>query len=75
MPYISVRNPLDEAKDTLSSWDKCMAKSYCKWPVIVVIIVGVLFTVSMIFCIYKCGKCATCCCCCNCCSCCAPSGG
>lgn len=52
-----------------------MAKSYCKWPVIVVIIVGVLFTVSMIFCIYKCGKCATCCCCCNCCSCCAPSGG
>lgn len=75
MPYIAIRDPLAEAKDTLSSWDKCMAKSYCKWPVIVVIIVGVLVILSTAFCIYQCGKCATCCCCCNCCSCCRSSGG
>lgn len=24
------QNPLDEAKNTLSSWDNCMAKAYCK---------------------------------------------
>ncbi|OQE14407.1 hypothetical protein PENFLA_c038G01219 [Penicillium flavigenum] len=31
---------LESVPDTFSSWDKCMAKSYCKWPVIVGIIVG-----------------------------------
>jgi hypothetical protein len=30
MPYIAVRDPFADAKDTLSSWDKCMAKTYCK---------------------------------------------
>jgi hypothetical protein len=24
------QNPLDEARNTLSSWDNCMAKAYCK---------------------------------------------
>lgn len=27
---LATRNPLDDVKDTLSSWDKCMAKTYCK---------------------------------------------
>jgi len=27
---LAARNPLEDAKDTLSSWDKCMAKDYCK---------------------------------------------
>lgn len=27
---LAARNPLDDVKDTLSSWDKCMAKTYCK---------------------------------------------
>ncbi|ORX96681.1 hypothetical protein BCR34DRAFT_179135 [Clohesyomyces aquaticus] len=31
MPFLLVRNPFAEAKDTLSSWDKCMAKAYCKY--------------------------------------------
>ncbi|KAJ5545294.1 hypothetical protein N7535_006323 [Penicillium sp. DV-2018c] len=31
---------LKSVPSTFSSWDKCMAKSYCKWPVIVGIIVG-----------------------------------
>lgn len=30
MPYLAHRDALSEAKDTLSSWDKCMAKTYCK---------------------------------------------
>jgi hypothetical protein len=28
---IAARNPLADFKDTLSSWDKCMAKTYCKY--------------------------------------------
>ncbi|CAI7637582.1 unnamed protein product [Penicillium glandicola] len=31
---------LESVPSTFSSWDSCMAKSYCKWPVIVGIIVG-----------------------------------
>ncbi|KAH8717077.1 hypothetical protein GQ44DRAFT_712833 [Phaeosphaeriaceae sp. PMI808] len=32
MPYLySRQNPLDDAKTTFSSWDNCMAKSYCKY--------------------------------------------
>ena len=30
MPYLLPRDTLTEAKETLSSWDKCMAKSFCK---------------------------------------------
>jgi len=32
MPYLYARqNPLDDARNTLSSWDNCMAKNYCKF--------------------------------------------
>ncbi|KAJ5872093.1 uncharacterized protein N7529_004446 [Penicillium soppii] len=31
---------LESVPSTFSSWDKCMTKSYCKWPVIAGIIVG-----------------------------------
>jgi len=31
MPYLlAPRDPFADAKNTLSSWDNCMAKSYCK---------------------------------------------
>jgi hypothetical protein len=31
MPYLFARqNPFDDARNTLSSWDNCMAKAYCK---------------------------------------------
>jgi hypothetical protein len=31
MPYLYARqNPFDDARNTLSSWDNCMAKNYCK---------------------------------------------
>jgi hypothetical protein len=32
LPYLFARqNPLDDARNTLSSWDNCMAKNYCKF--------------------------------------------
>ncbi|KNG83509.1 hypothetical protein ANOM_008556 [Aspergillus nomiae NRRL 13137] len=65
---------LKSAPETLSSWDNCMAKSYCKWPVIVAIIVGALIVISILACIINCLCCGIQCCkCCGCCSCCCPS--
>lgn len=73
------RSAIDDvksAKSTFSSWDKCMQKSYCKWPVIIGIVIGVLIVGSILFCLARC----LCCgleCCCGCCSCfnrCCPSG-
>ncbi|CAI6339386.1 unnamed protein product [Periconia digitata] len=82
MPSLFVRqNPLDSVKDTLSSWDKCMAKAYCKkldrWPVIAAIIVGSLIVLTIVICVARCICCGVeiCSCCCKCCSCCCPSGG
>ncbi|KAL1960073.1 hypothetical protein VTO42DRAFT_245 [Malbranchea cinnamomea] len=66
-------SPIDDVKNTFSSWDSCMAKSYCKWPVIVAIIVGSLIVLGVAWCIIGC----LCCgynCCKSCCSCCCPSG-
>ncbi|KAH3910378.1 hypothetical protein HBH56_150880 [Parastagonospora nodorum] len=77
MPFLYARqNPLDDARNTLSSWDNCMAKAYCKWPVIIGIVVGGLIAFSVIFCIARCLCCAAECtiCCCKCCTCCCPSG-
>ncbi|KAF2839770.1 hypothetical protein M501DRAFT_991778 [Patellaria atrata CBS 101060] len=67
----------DDARDTLSSWDKCMDKNYCKWPVIVGIIIGSLILISVLICIIRCACCgAACCCSCmSCCTSCCPSGG
>ncbi|KAI9840716.1 MAG: hypothetical protein M1837_001339 [Sclerophora amabilis] len=39
---------LKRVPSTLSSWDKCMSKTYCKWPVIVTIIVGSVIALSII---------------------------
>ncbi|KAB8074730.1 hypothetical protein BDV29DRAFT_118210 [Aspergillus leporis] len=65
---------LKSAPETLSSWDNCMAKSYCKWPVIVAIIVGALIVISILACVINCLCCGIQCCkCCGCCSCCCPS--
>ncbi|KAF2830166.1 hypothetical protein CC86DRAFT_181430 [Ophiobolus disseminans] len=78
MPYIYARqNPLDDARNTLSSWDNCMAKSYCKWPVIVAIIIGSLIVLSVVVCIARCICCGAECamCCCKCCTCCCGSSG
>ncbi|KAF2689635.1 hypothetical protein K458DRAFT_330205 [Lentithecium fluviatile CBS 122367] len=77
MPYLlAPRDPFADAKTTLSSWDNCMAKSYCKWPVIVAIVVGSLIILSVVFCVARCVCCGAelACCCFKCCSCCCPSG-
>jgi hypothetical protein len=29
--YLYTRDAISDAKDTFSSWDKCMAKTYCKY--------------------------------------------
>ncbi|KAF2197760.1 hypothetical protein GQ43DRAFT_483883 [Delitschia confertaspora ATCC 74209] len=70
------RDVTGDIKDTLSSWDKCMAKSYCKWPVIAVIIIGSLIVLSLLVCLGRCICCgAECACCCfRCCAGCCGSG-
>ncbi|OAL50144.1 hypothetical protein IQ07DRAFT_567866 [Pyrenochaeta sp. DS3sAY3a] len=78
MAFLYARqNPLDEARNTLSSWDNCMAKNYCKWPVIVAIVVGSLILISIVTCIARCICCgAECACCCfKCCTGCCGGGG
>lgn len=72
-----------DVKTAFSSWDNCMKASFCKWPVIAVIIIGSLIILAILWCIVRCACCAkSCCCgcfqclkCCgNCCGCCdAPN--
>ncbi|KAJ6149909.1 hypothetical protein N7471_001108 [Penicillium samsonianum] len=64
---------LESVPNTFSSWDTCMAKSYCKWPVIVGIIIGSVVLLAVLGCIVNCLCCGYQCCKC-CCSCCCPSG-
>ena len=64
---------LKAAPETLSSWDNCMAKSYCKWPVVAAIIVGSVIVIAILACVINCLCCGIQCCrCCGCCSCCCP---
>ncbi|KAL5334240.1 hypothetical protein BJX70DRAFT_23477 [Aspergillus crustosus] len=77
LSYVSLwaRDAADEiqaAPETFSSWDKCMDKTYCKWPVIVGIIVGGVILLSVIACIVNCMCCGIRCCT-SCCGCCCPS--
>ncbi|KAK3080087.1 hypothetical protein LTS18_003166 [Coniosporium uncinatum] len=67
-------NIIADAGNTLSSWDNCMAKAYCKWPVIVAIIVGGLIILSLVLCLVRCCCCGLeCCCgCFACCNACCP---
>jgi hypothetical protein len=55
-------------KTAISSWDNCMATTFCKWPLIAIIIVGGLIIGSILWCIIR----RICCglsCCCSCFSC------
>ncbi|KAF9879248.1 hypothetical protein CkaCkLH20_03481 [Colletotrichum karsti] len=80
----SAGNQIKDVKTAFSSWDNCMAASFCKWPVIGVMIVGGLIIFSIVWCIIRCACCGlSCCCqccyclkCCgNCCGCCdTPKG-
>ncbi|EXJ53822.1 hypothetical protein A1O7_09158 [Cladophialophora yegresii CBS 114405] len=70
--YLYGRDVVSDAKDTLSSWDKCMDKTYCKWPVIVAIVVGCLILFSVLYCVARCICCGVelCSCCVSCFTCC-----
>ncbi|KAH8675613.1 hypothetical protein BX600DRAFT_178378 [Xylariales sp. PMI_506] len=77
----SVEGKITDVKTAFSSWDNCMEASFCKWPVIAVIIVGGLILLSIVWCCARClccglSCCCECCyclkCCGNCCGCCDP---
>ncbi|KAH7162845.1 hypothetical protein B0J13DRAFT_615457 [Dactylonectria estremocensis] len=53
---LSRRSVVDDATDkasdvatTFSSWDNCMEKAYCKWPVIAIIAIGGLIIFSVVW--------------------------
>ncbi|KAL2131583.1 hypothetical protein VTI74DRAFT_4880 [Chaetomium olivicolor] len=75
---------ISDVKTAFSSWDNCMQVTYCKWPVIALIIVGGLIIFSVVWCIIRCACCGlSCCCSCfsclkccgDCCGCCDPPRG
>ncbi|KAK0731626.1 hypothetical protein B0H67DRAFT_597475 [Lasiosphaeris hirsuta] len=79
-----LQGSVNDVKTSFSSWDNCMQATYCKWPVIAVIIVGGLIVLSVAWCIGRClccglSCCCECCqclkCCGNCCGCCDPPRG
>ncbi|KAI1083192.1 hypothetical protein F5B20DRAFT_528983 [Whalleya microplaca] len=63
-----VSSGISDAKTAFSSWDNCMKFSFCKWPVIAVIIIGGLIILSIVWCIVRCCCCGLSCCC-KCCYC------
>jgi len=67
---------INNVKNTFTSWDTCMSKAYCKWPVIAGIVIGSLIILSVVICVARCICCgAECVCCCfKCCSGCCGSG-
>ncbi|KAL2271283.1 hypothetical protein VTJ83DRAFT_654 [Remersonia thermophila] len=86
-PAVERRSLTDQINDVgtaFSSWDNCMQATYCKWPVIALIIIGGLIIFSVIWCIIRCACCGlSCCCSCfsclkccgDCCGCCDPPRG
>lgn len=59
---------LSDIKLAFSSWNNCMQATYCKWPVIAIIIVVGLIVFSIVWCIARCLCCGLSCCC-ECCYC------
>ncbi|KAF9639509.1 putative fibroin-3 related protein [Lasiodiplodia theobromae] len=64
-----ISSTIDGVKESFSSWDACMSKAYCKWPVIAGIAIAGIIIFSILWC---CGRCLCCGaeCCCSCLSCC-----
>ncbi|KAI2467764.1 hypothetical protein F4781DRAFT_301523 [Annulohypoxylon bovei var. microspora] len=80
----SIKGDITDAKTAFSSWDNCMQASFCKWPVIAIIVIGGLIILSIVWCIARClccglSCCCECCyclkCCGECCGCCDPPRG
>jgi len=72
-----LQSTVSDAKTALSSWDNCMAFTFCKWPVIGIIIFGSLIVFSIVWCCARCLCCGlSCCCeCCQCLKCCGSCCG
>ncbi|KAJ9292782.1 hypothetical protein DTO271G3_8481 [Paecilomyces variotii] len=51
----SIASDVESAPSTFSSWDKCMQKAYCKWPVIVGIVVGGAILIAIAWCLISWG--------------------
>ncbi|KAF3922070.1 hypothetical protein ABW20_dc0108341 [Dactylellina cionopaga] len=49
-----VQEDLASLPETLKSWDACMAKDFCKYPVIAGCVVGALVLISIAWCCYRC---------------------
>ncbi|KAK6355059.1 hypothetical protein TWF696_004185 [Orbilia brochopaga] len=49
-----VQEDIASIPETLKSWDSCMAKSWCKYPVIAACVVGGLILISITWCCYRC---------------------
>ncbi|KAL8419859.1 hypothetical protein RB594_002858 [Gaeumannomyces avenae] len=80
----TITESVSDVRTAFSSWDNCMKFTYCKWPVIALLIVGGLIIFSVVWCLIRCLCCGlSCCCqcfsclkCCgNCCGCCDPPKG
>ncbi|KAI0898383.1 hypothetical protein F4806DRAFT_494042 [Annulohypoxylon nitens] len=80
----NIKGDITDAKTAFSSWDNCMKATFCKWPVIAVIVIGGLIILSIVWCIARClccglSCCCECCyclkCCGECCGCCDPPRG
>ncbi|KAK6536739.1 hypothetical protein TWF281_000956 [Arthrobotrys megalospora] len=49
-----VQEDLAALPETLGNWDKCMEKSWCKYPLIAGCVVGALVLISITWCCYRC---------------------
>ncbi|KAG9246820.1 hypothetical protein BJ878DRAFT_477946 [Calycina marina] len=57
----TITSSVDSVKNTFSSWDNCMEKTYCKWPIIAAIVIAVLIVLSIVWCIVRFLSCCDCC--------------
>ncbi|RVD88698.1 uncharacterized protein DFL_002874 [Arthrobotrys flagrans] len=49
-----VQEDLATFPETIGNWDKCMEKSWCKYPLIAGCVVGALVFISIAWCCYRC---------------------
>lgn len=59
----SITGDASNVQNSFSSWSNCMAATYCKWPVIAIIIFVGLTVFSIVWCIIRCACCGMSCCC------------
>ncbi|KAI0910630.1 hypothetical protein F4823DRAFT_365670 [Ustulina deusta] len=72
-----ISSDISDAATAFSSWDNCFQASFCKWPVIALLIIAGLIVLSIVWCIVRCCCCGlSCCCqCCYCLKCCGECCG